>query len=177
MKINIWRNTFTFLTITIVSLMLGRIIEYLAHESGHFIAARLMGITFHSDPVQTLMTFPLLVRLSLSGMYGIYGFSESFTYSSYLSGIPSAAAGFIAIGGLIMNGLVASLCFWIFLKKKSLKSKTLMTVSFWTLIFNLGALFSYIPLQVFLTVNDVGIFLASFWIHPLNRHSPLLTGS
>ena len=42
-----------------------------------------------------------------------------------------------------------------------------MTISLWVLIFNLGSLFSYVPLRVFSTTGDVWYFLSSFWIHPL----------
>ena len=68
MKGSIWKNPGFFLIITLLSIILGRIVEYFVHESGHYLAARLMGITFQTDPVQILLTIPFLVKMYQSGI-------------------------------------------------------------------------------------------------------------
>lgn len=164
MKINIWKNPGVFIIITLFSLIIGRTVEFLAHESGHYLVAKMMGISFQTDPVQIILTTPFLVQMYQGGLYG---FSETFGYNQYIMAGPPLTAGLIAIGGLLMNGLIALICFWIFLTSRAIKYKGIMTVTLWILIFNLGALFSYIPLRVFSSVGDVGMFLSSLWIHPV----------
>lgn len=138
MKINIWMNSGFFLIITLFSLIIGRTVEFLAHESGHYLVARMIGIPFQTDPVQTILTTPFLMQMYQGG---IYGFSETFGYNHYIMSGSPLAAGLIAIGGLFMNGLIALICFWIFLKTRAIKYKGITTVTLWILIFNLGALF------------------------------------
>jgi hypothetical protein len=164
MKIRPWSNPVSFILITLVSIVIARVIEFFIHESGHFVAARMVGITISPDPVQAVITAP--IRIS-QFQPGIYGFSESFQYVPYMSGLAGGSASLVAIGGLMFNALAAALCFWIFLKTRGIKYKSLLTLLLWVLIFNLGALFSYIPLRVFSPSGDVGYFLSSLWVHPV----------
>lgn len=164
MKIRPWSNPVSFILITLVSIVIARVIEYFIHESGHYVAARMVGITISPDPVQAVITAP--IRIS-QFQPGIFGFSESFQYVQYLSGLAGGSASLVAIGGLMFNALAAALCFWIFLKTRGIKYKSLLTLLLWVLIFNLGALFSYIPLRVFSIAGDVGYFLSSLSVHPV----------
>jgi len=164
MKFRPWSNPVPFILITLVSIIIGRIIEYFIHESGHFATAWMMGITMTPDPMQAIITTPIHITRYQTG---IYGFSESFQYIPYMSGLDVSSASMTAIGGLLFNALAAVLCFWIFLKSRGIKYKSLMTLSLWVLIFNLGALFSYIPMRVFEVTGDVGFFLSSLSVHPV----------
>lgn len=164
MKIRPWSNPVSFILITLVSIVIARVIEYLIHESGHYVAAWMVGTSISPGPVQAIIAAP--IRIS-QFQPGIFGFSESFQYVPYLSGLTGGSASLIAIGGLIFNALAAALCFWIFLKTRGIKYKSLVTLCLWVLIFNLGALFSYIPLRVFEAAGDVGYFLSSLWVHPV----------
>jgi hypothetical protein len=154
----------------LVSIIIGRIIEYFIHESGHFATAWMMGITMTPDPMQAIITTPIHITRYQTG---IYGFSESFQYIPYMSGLDVSSASMTAIGGLMFNALAAVLCFWIFLKSRGIKYKSLMTLSLWVLIFNLGALFSYIPMWVFEVTGDVGFFLSlSLFIRDIPLSNP-----
>ncbi|HOJ96689.1 MAG TPA: hypothetical protein PK024_07650 [Methanospirillum sp.] len=163
MKIHLWKNPIYFLFITLVTIVLARVIEYGIHESGHYLAARMIGVPTNPDIIQVI-TSPVYITRFQTWMYG---FSESFQYLSSLSGLPASSAASVAIGGLLCNALVAVFCFWIFLKTRGIKSKFGTTLCLWVLACTLGALFSYIPLRTFSTGGDVGIFLSSLWIHPL----------
>ncbi|MDD3574494.1 hypothetical protein [Methanospirillum sp.] len=164
MKIHPWNNKVIFIIITLVSIIIAFFIESLIHESGHYLVARAVGTTISPDPIQAVITTPVQI---IQYQIGIFGFSETFNYIPYISGLSSGLAGLVSMGGLLFNALVATLCFWIFLKTQGIRYKSLMTISLWILIFNLGRLFSYIPLRVFSTAGDIGFFLSSLWIHPL----------
>ncbi len=163
MKIHLWKNPVLFLIITLVTIGIARVIEYGIHESGHYLAARMIGVPTNPDIIQVISSPVYITRFQT----WIYGFSESFQYLPSLSGLPGSSAAYVAIGGLISNTLVAVFCFWIFLKTRGMKSKFGNTLCLWVLAFTLGALFSYIPLRTFSTGGDVGLFLSSLWIHPL----------
>lgn len=164
MKIRPWNNKVSFIIITLVSIIIAFFIESLIHESGHYLVARAVGTTISPDPIQAVITTPVQI---IQYQIGILGFSETFNYIPYISGLSSGSAGLVSIGGLLFNALLAILCFWIFLKTQGIRYKSLMTISLWVLIFNLGRLFSYIPLRVFSIAGDIGFFLSSIWIHPL----------
>ena len=134
--------------------------EYAVHELGHYLIALLLGFALPD-------LFPVLSPNSLSSYLApgyIPYFPESFAWTGYIP--TNMNGGLVAAGGLLLNGLVALFCFWIFLKSHLLRHKGILTLIFWILLFNLGALFSYIPLRVFSASGDVGMFLGSFGIHP-----------
>lgn len=164
MKIRPWSNHVSFLFITLVSIVIAHVIELFVHESGHYLLARAVGIVIRPDPVQSVITSPVSIAWY---QVGIPGFYETFNYIPHLPVSASWSAGLISIGGLVFNALLAALCFWFILKTRGIRYKSLMTISLWVLIFNLGSLFSYVPLRVFSTTGDVWYFLSSFWIHPL----------
>lgn len=160
MKVKIWKSSVIFLLITFVCIIIGRYTEYAVHELGHYLMALLLGFSL-PDLVPVLS--PSSLSSYLAPGYIPY-FPESFDWTGY---IPAKMnGGLVAAGGLLLNGLVALFCFWIFLKSHLLRFKGALTLIFWVLLFNLGALFSYIPLRVFSLDGDVGMFLSSFGIHP-----------
>ncbi|PWR70793.1 hypothetical protein ACKUB1_01945 [Methanospirillum stamsii] len=160
---NIWENKGGFLLATIIGIICGRIVEAFFHESGHYMAAKIAGISFQTNQVHSFSFLPAFINYYPPG---IPFFTESYSYIQYLPTMQEYS-GIIAISGLLMNALASLLCFWFFFKSQIIRSKIIITAIFWILVFNLGALFSYIPLRVFNSSKDVGIFLTSYQIHPL----------
>jgi hypothetical protein len=100
------------------------------------------------------------------GGFTLWNVDENVNYDILISSGRGFAASLIAISPLIVNTLLFIACVLLLRREAVERLRWVFLILYWFTIWNIGEVFSYVPLRSFSPNGDIGIFLRGLAITP-----------
>jgi len=152
-----------FLLFTLSCIVLSRYGALLPHEWTHSTVAWLLGVFPNAGPLDIHYGDWRMVNIDALEFPNL---SETAFYAGLLAAGRNLQAAVISTAGPMMNVFLTAACL-VLIRGRWLENKRYpATFVFWFFIFNMGNIWSYIPLRTFRTTADFGFFSAATGISP-----------